>query len=371
VSAGSMDSLMSFINLGAMSSDQIASLWNENPFGTFFKDQDEMNDGVSTNINTTLKTTGFKEYVMVDDLYPGSLRVYHYTVDPSVRTITFLNGLTTKIEQGPYNGLPDDTVFNQTEVPYDDMRGANVVVMLKYEGLDEAYTWYTPARLDICQDWLTQRVSEILVFMTNQDMTDRERMLQATGGYSRILVSSVPCMKVTGTATKTFKWANVTETLSASGLEYQYIIYDSLTPDLRFANLISPDILMILIGGSVTWNIGGTDSDGCTYSGSDSFTITKDNSSMLKLQYQLLPGSRRFLGYEGNAGPDYGEYVTTTVKCPGIDPQIFTDPVGYFFMPDGETPVGSDGTVSGIRIIDNGGGNTTTFEWNLTPSMLP
>jgi hypothetical protein len=128
---------------------------------------------------------------------------------------------------------------------------------------------------------------------------------------------------------------------------------------------------MILIGGSVTWNIGGTDSDGCTYSGSDSFTITKDNSSMLKLQYQLLPGSRRFLGYEGNAGPDYGEYVTTTVKCPGIDPQIFTDPVGYFFMPDGETPVGSDGTVSGIRIIDNGGGNTTTFEWNLTPSMLP
>jgi hypothetical protein len=370
-SAGSVDSLMAFMSLGDMGADQIASLWNEKPFGTFFRDQDEMYEGVATNIDTTLKTTGFKEYVMVDDLYPGGLRVYHYKVDPSVRTITFLNGLTTKIEQGPYSGNADDIVYNQSEVAYDDMRGANVVVMLKYEGLDEAYTWVTPARLDICQDWLTQRVSEILVFMTNQDMSDSERMLQATGGYSRILVSSAPCMKLTGTATRTDKWSNVTETLSASGLEYQYIIYDSLSEDFRLANLISPEIGMILIGGSVSWNIGGTDSNGCTYSGSDSFTITRDNSSMLTLQYQLLPGSRHFLGYVGNAGTDYGEYVTYTVQCPNQGPQTFDEPAGYFFMADGETPVGSDGKLSGSRIIDNGGGNTTQFEWNLTPSTLP
>jgi hypothetical protein len=369
-SAGSADSLMSFMNLGDMNYEQIASLWNEEPFGTFFKDQDTLPYGASYNIDTTLKTTGFKEYVMMDDLYPGSLRVYHYKVDPSVHTITFLNGLTTKIEQGPYSGYPEDTVYNQTEVPIDKMKGAEVVVMLKYEGLDEAYTWLTPARLDICQDWLTQRVSEILVLMTNQDMSDRTRRLQATGSTSRILVSSAPCMRLTGTATETTKWANITETLSASGLEYRYIIYDALSPDLRLANLISPEIGMILVGGSLSWNIGGTDNNGCTYSGSDAFTITEDNSSMLSLQYQLLPGSRHFLGYKGNAGPDYAPYVTTTIQCPGHEPETETDPVGYFFMPDGETPVNPDGSLSGTRIFEDGD-RVTTYEWKLMPSTLP
>ena len=371
-SAGSNDSLMAFMNLGDMSAEQIASLWNIEPYGTWFADQDQVYYNITrNNTDTTLKTTGFNEYVLPDDLYPGSLLVYHYHVDPSVRTITFLNGLTTKITAGPDNGFPDDTVYNQTEVPYDDMMGANVVVMLKYEGLDEAYTWYTPARLDICQDWQTQRVSEMLIFMTNQDMSDRTRMLHATGANSRILVSSVPCMKLTGTASKTNKWSNVTETLSASGLEYKYIIYDYLSPDFRFANLISPEIQMVLDSGSVSWNIEGTDSNGCSYSGSDSFTITSDNSSMLTLKYQLLPGSLHYLGYDGNAGTDYGEYVSYIVQCPNEDPQTFTEPTGYFFMSDGEMPVDPSGKISGIKIIDNGGGNTTTFEWNLTPSTLP
>ncbi len=368
--AGHVDSLMSFMTLGGMSADQIASLWNKEPFGTFFEDQDTLTYHIATDSDRTLETTGFNEYDLADNLFPGGMRVYHYTVDPSVRTITFLNGLTTKIEQGPYSGYADDTVYNQTEVAYDDMRGANVVVMMKYEGLDEAYTWYTPARIDICQDWLPQRVSEILVLMTNQDMSDRERVLRSTGNNTKILVSSVPCMRLTGTATQTSKWANVTETLSASGLEYKYIAYDSLSDVLRLANLISPEIGMILVGGSLSWNIGGTDYNGCTYSGSDSFTITEDNSSMLTLQFQLLPGSRHFLSYEGPAGPDYAPYVTYTRQCPNHDPETGSDPVGYFFMPDGETPVNPDGSLSGTRTFDDGT-IVTTYEWNLTPSTLP
>jgi hypothetical protein len=36
-------------------------------------------------------------------------------------------------------------------------------------------------------------------------------------------------------------------------------------------------------------------------------------------------------------------------------------------MPDGETPVNPDGTVTGDVTIDEGGGFSTHWEWNFSP----
>jgi hypothetical protein len=366
-----MDSLEAFNALGGVEPDQLASLWNREPFETFFKDTDNLDYGVSTAVNTTLTAAGgFKEYDLSDNLKAGGAHFFHYKVDPSVRTITFLNGLTSKISKGPSEYSADDFVYQQDPVSEDDMRGAEVVFMVKYEGLDDPYIFYFPERLDFCQDWLTQRVSEIVVIDANYDMTGRDRILKSTGAPSKILVSSAPCMKLTGTATKTIKFANVTETLSASGLQYEYITYDTLSEEFRLADLITPDIEMRLIGGSASWQISGTDSNGCTYSGSSSFTISKSNGALLALQFQLLPGSRRFLGYDGYAGPDSDAEVSYTVHCPNQNPETVTDSPGYFFMPDGETPVDAGGNLKGSMIFEDYAGSTQ-FDWNLTPSPLP
>ena len=91
---------------------------------------------------------------------------------------------------------------------------------------------------------------------------------------------------------------------------------------------------------------------------------------MLYLQFQLLPGSRRFLGYEGSAGPDSDAEVTYTMKCPDQDPETFTGSPGDFFMPDGETPVDAGGVLNGSILFEDSSGSTQ-FDWNLTPSTLP
>lgn len=366
-----MDSLEAFNALGGVEPDQLAALWNQEPFETFFKDTDNLDYRVSTAVNTTLTAAGgFKEYDLPANLRAGGAHFYHYMVDPSVRTITFLNGLTTKISIGPSDYSPDDFVYHQDAVSDDDMRGAEVVFMVKYEGLEDPYIFYFPERLNICQDWLTQKVSEIVVIVANNDMTDRDRVLKSTGVDSKILVTSAPCMKLTGTATRTNKFANVTETLSATGLQFEYYAYDILSQDLRQADLISPEIVMQLVGGSASWHISGTDSNGCTYSGSAAFTISEWNGAMLYQQFQLLPGSRRFLGYEGSAGPDSDAEVTYTVRCPNQAPETFTAGPGYFFMPDGETPVDAGGVLNGSILFEDSSGSTQ-FDWNLTPSTLP
>jgi hypothetical protein len=370
--AGMMDSLMSFYALGGVSFEQVAALWNKEPFGTFFKDHDGLDYQARAYIEATLQApAGFQEYDLEDYLGAGAARFHHYMVDPSVRTITILNGLTTKIVKGPYNGLDEDQVYDQEEVSEDDMRGAEVVTMVKFEGLDEPYVLINPGRLDFCQDWLRQKVTEIVVIQANNDLTDRDRELKRTGEQSKILVSSVPCMRLTGTATRTDRYPGVVETLSASGLEYYHIVYDILTDDLRYANLISPEIEMQLKKGSVSWQISGTDVLGCTHSGSASFTISAANYSLLNLQYQLLPGSKHYLGYSGNAAADEGAEVTDTYQCPNMDPQEHTFDPGYFFMADGEIPVNAGGTLSGSKTYDQGAGISTTFEWDFIPSTLP
>lgn len=368
--AQSVDSLTAFMNFGNFNFEQLAALWNKAPFDTFFIDSEGLDKHVKPWSEGTLRATGgFQEYEQGVNIKPGAAYAYHYDIDPSVRTITFLDGYTTKISKGPYMGLPDDTVYLQDQVEWEDMRGADRVVMLKYEGVDEPYIWLNPARLDICQDWLTQKVSEIVVIDANNDM-DRTRNLKTTGEPSKILVSSAPCMHLTGTASLTIQWDNVTEKTTASGLEYQFTAYDILTDTLRLADLISPEIEMYLIGGSVSWEISGTTSSGCTYSGSASFSITENNFSPLSLQYQLLPGSRHFLGYEGSAAPDGGEEGSQTVKCPDLPPVVSTVTAGYFFMPDGETPIMPDGSLKGTKVVIDGN-RTITWEWNLSPSTLP
>jgi hypothetical protein len=128
---------------------------------------------------------------------------------------------------------------------------------------------------------------------------------------------------------------------------------------------------MRLRSGSVSWQISGTDQNGCTHTGSDHFTLTEMNSSALQLEFQLLPGSLHYHGYAGGGLLDYGSYVTETVTCPHSEPQEQSYMPYPFFTADGTIPVNPDGTLSGSSTIEHGGDSTFTYEWNLQPATLP
>ncbi len=368
--AGSLDSLKSFSVFGNLAPMQLAALWNRAPFDTFFWNSERFGGAAKPDASGWLNPTGgFFEFSFSDNLRPGGARFFRLYINESVHTISFLNGLSTKITAPGGSG---DTAYAQENVSPADSRGADVVTMLKFEGLDAPYIQPNPARWDLCQDWLPQKVSEIVVIIANNDTDDRERFLKSTGLQSKIMVSTVPCMQVTGTASLTRKGpGDVLETLTASGLDFTFAGYDQLTPDARYRNILLPNITLRLKTGSVSWQISGTDQQGCTHSGSNNFTLSEINPSALQLMYQLLPGSQHYNGYVGNGLLDYGSYVTKTVKCPDRDPQEETYMAYPFFTADGTIPVKPDGTLSGSKTVDNGDGTTSTYEWNLQPATLP
>jgi len=179
-------------------------------------------------------------------------------------------------------------------------------------------------------------------------------------------------MNVTGSASLTHNGpGDVVETMTASGLEYTFATYDELTPEMRYDNILIPNIMLRLKKGNVSWQISGADENGCTHTGSENFTITENNYSALQLEFQLLPGSTHYHGYVSNSVLDYGSYVTKTVECPEMDPQEVTYMAYPFFSVDGTIPVNPDGTLRGSQTIEYGDGSTSTYEWNLQPSILP
>jgi hypothetical protein len=363
--AGSMDSLQAFRPAGNFNYEQVEALWNQEPFSTFFLDEEGITYQAKAEASGILAPVGgFNQFSFKDDLYPGAIRFFHYDVDPSVRTLIFMDGLTTKISRVPEG---ENYVYQQDDVSDADRLGAETILLVKAEGQDEPWRLINPTFYAFCQDWSQQLISEVLVIQANQDMTQRTRMLKATGEDSRILVTSVPCVKVRGTATRTIEANGVTTQMESSNLTFELAGFDpSYYPLTQIIS--NNNIYLAVKSGDVSWSISGADQNGCTYSGSESFSITPDNNgSYVTLYHGYLPGSKEHLGYYGTASPDSGAEAHYTVSCPDHAPQNFTETGLVFFLPDGETPVTAAGALQGQKVFDLGGGIIETFEWNLQP----
>lgn len=93
------------------------------------------------------------------------------------------------------------------------------------------------------------------------------------------------------------------------------------------------------------------------------------NPTSVNLYFDLLPGSRRYLSYEGTLCPDGGTEATYMRTCPGQSPGTVTTSVMPFWMTDGRDGVNPDGTLQGTATV-NEDEMITTYEWDLRP-LIP
>ncbi len=361
--AQTVDSLEAFYALGGLNFEQVISLWNKEPFGTFFKDHDTLPYQIEPVKSGVLRADGgFTNYRLDDVLLTGGIYAYHYTVDPSVRTLSLLNGVSYKLNIETEEG---DSTYEQTRVDDENQRG-EMIALVKFEGHDEPYTILNPGRLDFCQDWKHQRVSELLVFIVNSDLADRNQWSGGGGYPSRILVSSLPCMGLRGSAERSTSYDGITETISANNLEFELSSY---LPDLPpIFNAIHPDISMRLTGGTAQWSIQGVDSQGCEYKGGQGFTLTEgSNPSNLWMRFDLLPGSSHYRGYHGTVTLDSASpKVSYTVSCPDKPTENVEQVVGPIVNFFRDTPAKLDGALAG-NLSQVEGDIVTNWVWNLTP----
>jgi len=367
MNAGWMDSLQAFRGLANLNPDQVEALFNQSPFSQYFFNKESMPYRVTPEDMKVIKASGgYQEYSMKDELYPGAMRFYHFYVDPTVRTLVFYDGLNQKLSRVPEYDGSGDFIYEQTDISEEERLGAEVIYLAKSQGDSERWQLINPGNYSYCLDWNKQLISEVLVILVNQDMTQRDRQLISVGEDSKIIATSMPCIRVSGSAKVTHSFDGVTTTINATNLVYEMYGFN---PDwFPMSNLIGTnDIAMGIKSGNVTYKTEGTNSDGCTYSGSDSFTITEYNGSQLSLHHQYLPGSEQFLSYDGTGAPDDGSEGHYSVSCPDEPVQNFTDTGLIFFLQHGDYPIKADGSLQGQWVLDQGGGVISVYEWDLKP----
>lgn len=365
----------------------LITLWNKAPYGQFYKDNDQMTYTVKPQRSQIISAAGGERtYPLTGDLPTGAARFYHFTVDPSVHSLTLLNGLGKDLYVGDADLNGDTTDGDQTyqfdDLSDSDAAGATLVGLMKVPGFDwqELPIGWGGNQLDShshCMD-VQGPIDDLVIIQSNGDFDNPDRIMTPQGLPTRLVASDLPCWMLSGTASYTIYNAGVTKVFSAQNVVYSY---PSAFPDYSQypyvdAQFIYPSLTLNLLNAHVTWTVSGTDSQGCVYSGQGSFDVGEQpgaGSQTVTIFTGLLPSNPTYRGYEGQGSSLNGTSITYNVTGPGcVGQETEQDPFAFMEIPltsdraNIKVPVGG-GALSGSYQRDEPGGDYELMEWNLTP----
>jgi hypothetical protein len=357
------------------------TLWNKAPFMEYYKNADKLTASVKPQQPAPVQVTAGSQpfnYQLAGSWPTGGIRYYHFTFpDASVRSLTLLNGLSHHLRQGPVEDvdygpvLPADKTYLSTESPDEQAAGLTMVGMMKVAG----QSGWKPVLLSpdlrsfsYCFD-LEGKIEELVIAISSADWENPTRTMQPQGRSTTLYATNMPCWEYRGTSRITSHNAGVTWTYSASNVTYGDP-YEMLVP----MGMTFPVTTFYLMGADVAWSVSGTDSIGCTYSGSGSFAVSEHlghGSDSIILYDGILPGGPTYRGYYGQGAPDEGTEVEYTVTCDDGSDTFQDYPAQFLYIPLYENranvKVAANGTLSGSYQEDLGYGDYIRYEWNLTP----
>ena len=356
------------------------TLWNKAPYSTFFKDKDSFTGVVKPEWAQPKAVSAPNQELIAEmsgSLPTGAVRYYPFSFpDRSVRSLSFINGLTFNVRQdsvlnGPFSAEfqlgADQTYISEPDPPDFD---PTVVLFAMYKRAGQSSWEALPLVSDVshyCVD--TQGpLEDLVVFLSNGDFEHPERVVTPPGLNSRLYASNLPCGQYTGTSSVSYFNAGVTYRFAATSLLFK----SESTADYSVSNF--PLIDFYQQSAAVSWSISGTDGIGCSYSGSGSFTVGAHpgaGSDRLLLYSGVLQGSPSYRAYVGAGSPDANTEVTYMQTCPdGSSTSTYTA-TNFLEIPFERSAdtlvVPASGALKGKYHQDDGYGNYTDFEWDLTP----
>ncbi len=288
----------------------LLTLWNKAPYPTFFQEKDKFTGSVkpewASPVNVTASGAASKKE-FTGDLPTGAVRYYPLTFDSSVRSLAFLNGLTFNMRKDSVDNSqwgseltdPADQTYASDPLPDAEQKGITAYVMYKRAGKTtwEMMPFGATDEFPYCVNTMG-KIESAVVVLSNEDWDHPDRVVKSPGINSMIFATNMPCAGYKGTSTITNYNHGVSDIYHVSNISYK----SGSTAQYSFPTF--PFISFELQGASVSWTKSGTDSAGCTYSGSDSFSIGPHpgaGSDTVVLFSGVLSGSPSYRGYQGGA----------------------------------------------------------------------
>ena len=295
------------------------------------------------------------------------------------RLVTFLNGLTTQLVEGPFDDwvgmtqIDDGTKkFTFFSPPPDQIKGARVQAVFKIEGDDQWQweDWTDKDYVSFCRDAKAERLEELVIIMSNSEYQDRNYWVRPLAEKPILMVSGTGCWRYGGTAS---------EEMSGEGdagwfKDLQWV--DNLTFERTEAhpNIPYPFQTFQVQGGH--WYRTYTARGECTADGSADKVLggvmNWDKSLWTITGATRGPSVFRYLGYAA-ANVD----LPVTVVCPdGTGVVTFADdpyfePSGKLFAAGKVFKADMDGMMDeDVTLIEENGGRWI-FKWTLLPQREP
>ena len=363
----------------------LATLWNKAPFTTYYA----THDGLIATVNPAggaaipITTPGGEQVTPLYAQIPtgGALFFDLKFPDTSVRSVTVLNGLGNKLSTGDASSVTqestdgDETYLTQ-DLPASDLQGATVELLLKAH--NQAAQGYPTVLTDnlgsnpeasYCLD-VQGPLDEMTVILSNADFANPDRIMQPTGLPVTVWANNVPCWKVTGTASAIDYDDGVTTEAQGTVTFGWPSAMPVPQPYWNLSNTVFPEINLRLLSAQVHWSVSGTDSGGCTSSGSGDYTSDEAANDYLLLEQGLTPGSPTYRGYVGSGGPDTDLTDTYHVVCSWGSYDEPIGGIGFLDIPLGQfrsqIKVNANGSMSGNVTVPNYTGRYQQYQWNLT-----
>lgn len=144
---------------------------------------------------------GRQEVVEMDAVESGvdylSAHYYYYDLtDPGLHNVVLANGFTFDLQEGSPELFPTDVTLYATKLPEEDRKGASVQVLVKANGkwFPDAFDITDVAFVPFCQDYMEERIEELVVIFSNGRWRDGDRdPIEPQGLTPRLFLSNVSC----------------------------------------------------------------------------------------------------------------------------------------------------------------------------------
>lgn len=258
-----------------------ARLWNQPPLDELSQ-WDDISRKVQTGLEEiNLDLAGQGQFDLVVDPYDGlpglSARLFHVVFhDSMIRTAAFFNGFTFRLH---YHEVPEfGQAVKADQLSAEQRKGAHLHALVKINGIWEnsLRDWTNIPYILFPQDLPFERVDELLLVFSNSS-SDINHMVKYSGLPSHFWLSNLPwATPWEGTVNLNQTTDGVTTTFSSSDIKFEPL--QPVTSAL-IAAPYDPDgfpwmLPYGLTAGSASWSISGTDSSGCSYSGSGTKPLT-------------------------------------------------------------------------------------------------
>lgn len=304
--------------------------WNRAPYEDFTT-QDQLPYGapwVDTDVKALNASTS---YAVPTDVGHMQQRHLNYSIDSSVKRLTFINSFAGN---------------------YDYYAKVQALVAINGEWLPQALDWTNEDRVSFCFDRPEEKVTQLVIIITNSNYTDRASVLDA--GPSELVATPTGCNGWTGSVTATIPHYDTTFQITVDNLRF--------APDEENPGNETYDFYELVESGDATWTVSGTWFETCVPSGTMTLKPPKTDPVALG---GFLHVDKRDNSYNVSvSGNSYED--TLVITCGNDEPWTRSWPVSRVLW-DGAMfrPIPEDGVISEeySEPLPAYGG---TWTWNLT-----